>query len=368
MGKNIVVCCDGTSNEYNYAQTNVVRLYATLVNDPARQVTFYHPGLGTMGPPGALTKFDNDWTRMAGLAFGRGIENDIRDAYCFLMQTYEDGDHVYLFGFSRGAYTARCLSAVLYLYGLLRKGNEPLVPYAVRMIVELGKTQTNREGPLGLAKGFRETFSRPCPVHFVGVWDTVSSVGWFNDPMKLPYTANSPEVAVGRHAVSIDERRAFFRDNLWRPSAAGPSGPQNVKQVWFAGNHSDVGGGYPIKECGLSQFALEWMLVEARNAGLLVDTQRALWALGEVSGSPYVKASEKQKVHDALAGWWRLAEFIPKPHYDFKTKTMGRRMNLFRRRTIPDGSRIHESAYLRGPSYAQFIPTGAIREPRVPFV
>jgi uncharacterized protein (DUF2235 family) len=367
MSKNIVLCCDGTSNEYNYAQTNVVRLYATLVNDRARQVTFYHPGLGTMGPPGALTKFDNWWTRTAGLAVGRGIENDIRDAYCFLMENYEEGDNVYLFGFSRGAYTARCISAVLYLYGLLHKGNEPLVPYAVQMIVDLGKTENDRPGLTGLANGFKETFSRTCPVHFVGVWDTVSSVGWFTNPMKLPFTANSPEIAFGRHAVSIDERRAFFRENLWWPAAGDPSGPKDVKQVWFPGSHSDVGGGYPVAECGLSQFALEWMLVEARSAGLLIDTDRALWALGYQQGSPYVRPNEQQPLHDALKGWWRLAEFVPKPHYDRATDKQGLRMNLSRRRTMPKAAHVHTSAYLRGESYARYIPADAIEEPRVPF-
>jgi uncharacterized protein (DUF2235 family) len=368
MARNIVICCDGTSNTFNYTQTNVVRLYSTLVNDPARQLTFYHPGLGTMGPPGALTKFDSWWTRKAGLAFGRGIKDDIRDAYSFLMETYEEGDQVYLFGFSRGAYTVRCLSAVLYLYGLLRKGNEPLVPYAVQMIVELGATKRKAfGGPLSLAHDFRKTFSRACPVHFAGVWDTVSSVGWFLDPMKLPNTANCPEVAVGRHAVSIDERRAFFRENLWRPSDGEPRGPKDLKQVWFAGNHSDIGGGYPYPECGLSQIALEWMLVEARNAGMLVDTQKALWALGRAQSSSYVKPDEKQPVHDALVGLWRLAEFVPKPHYDYKTGIDTWRPNLFRRRTLPPRSLVHESAYLRGPSYASFIPNDAINEPWVPF-
>ena len=368
MPKNIVICCDGTSNEFNYAQTNVVGLYATLLHDPSQQITFYHPGLGTMGPPGALTKFDKWWTRQAGLAFGRGIEDDIRDAYCFLMETYEAGDRVYLFGFSRGAYTARCLSAVLYLYGLLRKGNEPLVAYAVRMIVELGKTHAHREGPLGLARDFKATFSRSCPLHFVGVWDTVSSVGWFANPMSLPNTANSPEIAIGRHAVSIDERRAFFRENLWWPAASGPSGPSDIKQVWFAGSHSDVGGGYPVAESGLSQFALEWMLVEAQRAGLLIDPARAHRALGLSAGSPFVKPSAQQALHESLKGWWRLAEFVPKPHFDRATGKSSRRMNLFRRRTMPPKSLVHESAYLRGPDYARFIPTDAVQVRREPLV
>jgi uncharacterized protein (DUF2235 family) len=365
--KNIVICCDGTSNEYNYARTNVVGLYYTLVNDPARQVTFYHPGLGTMGPPGALTQFDKWRTRMLGLAFGRGIEDDIRDAYVFLMNNFEEGDRVFLFGFSRGAYTARSLAAAIYLYGLIRKGNDSLVSYAVRMIVELGKSHADRSGPLGLAAGFKETFSRTCKIAFVGVWDTVSSVGWFMNPMSLPNTADNPDIAVGRHAVAIDERRGFFRQNLWQHSSSmAEHGPLDVKQVWFPGSHSDVGGGYPIPETGLSQFALEWMLVEARAHGLLLDDKRVDQIMGKSQG-PYIRPSEKQDLHESLKGilWW-LAEFVPKKHFDAKTGKTGLRANLFRRRSIPKASLVHESAYLRGPSYAMFIPTDATREPRVP--
>lgn len=367
MAKNIVLCCDGTSNQFNDAQTNVVRLYSCLVNDPERQVTFYHPGLGTMAQTGVLTSVGDKLSRTAGLAFGLGIRDHIRDAYVFLMQTYEEGDDIYLFGFSRGAYTVRCLTAVLYLYGLLRRGNEPLVPYAVRMIVELSRAKTGRNELFDLAHEFKAICSRPCPVHFVGVWDTVSSVGWFNSPMKLPYTANSPEIAIGRHAVSIDEHRAFFRDNLWRPAHTGPSGPRDLKQVWFAGDHCDVGGGHPIAESGLSQIALEWMLVEARNAGLDLDMQKAFYALGRASNSPFVAPNPEQPIHDFLTGVWRLAEFVPKPHYDFKTKTEGRRVNLFRRRTMPRHAVVHETAYRREPEYLKLLPTAAVHEPWVAF-
>ena len=368
MSKNIVICCDGTSNEYNYARTNVVGLYSTLVNDPTLQVTYYHPGLGTMAAPGALTRLSKWATKKLGLAIGRGLEDDIRDAYVFLMNNYQDGDKVFIFGFSRGAYTARSLAAAIHLYGLIRKGNEPLVAYAIRMIVELGGTHEHRDGPLGLAKGFKDTFSQPCKIAFVGVWDTVSSVEWFLNPLSLPNTADNPDIAVGRHAVSIDERRAFFRQNLWRPTpGAALHGPVDVKQVWFPGSHSDVGGGYPIPESGLSQFALEWMLVEARVHGLLLDLARVDWIMGKTSGSPYVRPSEKQPLHESLKGlgWW-LAEFVPKKHYDAKTGRTGLRANFFRRRTMPPGSLVHESAYLRGPEYAPFIPPTAIRVPRVP--
>src|SRR5882757_5966780 len=115
MPKNIVVCCDGTANEFARDRTNVVKLYQTLIDDPARQICFYHPGLGTMEPAGALTPWARKVTKLLGLALGYGLESDVRDAYAYLMNCYEPGDHVYLFGFSRGAYTARAVASLLHM-------------------------------------------------------------------------------------------------------------------------------------------------------------------------------------------------------------------------------------------------------------
>ena len=126
-----------------------------------------------------------------------------------------------------------------------------------------------------LANQFKATFSRICKPHFVGVWDTVSSVGWFANPLSLPYTSNNPDILIGRHAVAIDEHRAFFRTNLWHhvaPPAEG--GPHDMKEVWFPGVHCDVGGGYAEKESGLSKIALQWMIAEAQKAGLLVEDEK----------------------------------------------------------------------------------------------
>jgi len=111
MPKNIVLCCDGTANEFAQDRTNVVKLYFALHADPTRQVTYYHPGLGTMEPPGALAGVTRLITRFAGRAFGYGLEDDIRNAYIFLMNNFEEGDRVFLFGFSRGAYTARAVAS-----------------------------------------------------------------------------------------------------------------------------------------------------------------------------------------------------------------------------------------------------------------
>jgi uncharacterized protein (DUF2235 family) len=355
MPKNIVVCCDGTANEFAQNNTNVVKLYSTLLQDPARQVAYYHPGLGTMEPAGALTTFTRKVTKVLGLAIGYGLANDIRDAYVFLMQFYEPGDQLFLFGFSRGAYTVRAVASLLKMYGLIRKGNEALVPYAIRMMNAIDRADENKKNEqdavhqyFELALGFRETLSVECKPHFVGVWDTVNSVGWVENPLRLPYIANNPDIKIGRHAISIDERRAFFRNHLWRRPLKEDAawGPQDVLQVWFAGVHCDVGGGYPEKESGLAKNALQWMIRHAEINGLLTDLDRVEEVLGHRSDR-HVPPDDNAKLHESLEGWWNLAEFVPKKNYDWQTGKTGRRMNYWSRRFIPPGSWVHQSAFRR---------------------
>lgn len=376
MAKNIVICCDGTANEFATDRTNVVKLCSTLVQDPARQIVYYHPGLGTMEPPGALTGLARAVTKLLGRAVGYGLAADIRDAYVFLMNNYEEDDRVFLFGFSRGAYTARAVASLLHMYGLLPRGNEPLVPYAVRMLAAVNAAGTvthavlsparRQAAPLRmftLAEQFKQTFSpRTCPVWFLGVWDTVSSVGWVDNPLRLPYTASNPVIQIGRHAVAIDERRAFFRTNLWRPAQApAAAGPVDLKQVWFPGVHCDIGGGYPEKESGLSKIALEWMLREAERAYLQLDPGRVDTVLGRTGTGDYVQPDPNAMMHQSLKGLWILAEFVPKRHYDTQTRSWVRRLNLFRRRSFPPNPLVHESAYLRGSAYQARLPADAIR-------
>ena len=232
MAKNIVLCCDGTANQFARDNTNVVKLFSVLIHNDARQRTYYQPGIGTMEPPGALTPVSRRITRGLSMAFGAYLEQDIRNACAFLMQEHEPGDRVFLFGFSRGAYTVRSLAALLRMYGLLWRGNEPMIPYAIRMmmaITEARKAEKDRQryartirDYFELAAAFKTAMARECKPHFVGVWDTVSSVGWIANPLKLPYVADNGDIAVGRHAVALDERRAFFRH---QPVAAG-AGPQ----------------------------------------------------------------------------------------------------------------------------------------------
>jgi uncharacterized protein (DUF2235 family) len=370
MSKNIVICCDGTANEFARDRTNVVKLYYTLEQDPARQIAFYHPGLGTMEPAGALTTPTRKLTRLLGMAIGYGLGNDIRDAYTFLMNNFEDKDSVYLFGFSRGAYTARAVCSLLRMYGLIRAGNDPLVPYAVRMMMAIEKAAGAKRkkkrttpqqddaitGYFSLAGDFKNTMCRAgCTPHFVGVWDTVGSVGWKDNPLKLPFSADNPDINIGRHAIAIDERRAFFRTNRWiRSAELSEHGPKDVKQVWFTGDHCDVGGGHPEQESGLSKIALEWMLEEAKAAGLLVNAARQAEILGLSPGSEYAKPDPDACAHESLKGAWKIAEWIRKPHYDWRTQTTTMRRNRGRRRTIQPESYVHESVFKRhGGEYAK---------------
>src|SRR5271166_5187206 len=148
---------DETANEFARDHTNVLKLFRVLDNDPMRQVAFYHPGLGTMEAVGALTSVSRRVTKVLGLAFGYGLERDVCDAYAFLMQQFEPDDTLFMFGFSRGAYTVRAVASLLHMYGLLPPGNEPLIPYATRM---MNATKTRKRGRVRARRGLSCDLSR----------------------------------------------------------------------------------------------------------------------------------------------------------------------------------------------------------------
>jgi uncharacterized protein (DUF2235 family) len=336
MAKNIVICCDGTGNEFGESKSNVVKLYKMLVHDPS-QVAYYHPGVGTMGSRSALTGLSKWWTKVIGLAFGYGISDNIADAYQFLMRTFQPDDTLYVFGFSRGAYTARALCGMLHIIGLLREDNEGLIPYSIRMIKE-------KNIDFAVAADFKKTFCRECKPHFIGVWDTVSSVGWVYNVAHFPGTkaTHNPDMHVIRHAVSIDERRAFFRQNLF---GAPHDAQQDIKELWFAGVHSDVGGSYPESESQLSKIALQWMVCEAELAGVLIDQDRKADILGRKP--PYVAPDPlTTNQHESLRGIWWIAELWPKiAHVETSPGVWAKhlRMNLGRRRWIAPNPVVHAS-------------------------
>lgn len=353
--KNIVACCDGTSNHFASARTNVSHLVYCLDQGSRDQIVYYQPGIGTMAPPGALTRPAKAVSRALGLMFGYGLPRDVRDIYTFLINTYEPGDRIFLFGFSRGAYIVRAVASLVHAYGLIPPGNEALVPYAVRYMTDTLKhnpTDAHVQQTLAVAGQFKETFSRtrPCDIHFVGVWDTVGSVGWFANPLVLPFTADNPSINIGRQALALDERRAFFRTNRWtRNSSFATHGPRDEKQVWFAGSHGDVGGGWPEAESGLSKIALEWMLDEAAAAGLKIDQVRRDTILGYAGTGNYTKPSPGMTPHDTLVSWWRLLEYLPK-----RNGWTGKwRPNLGKRRTVRPGGYIHRSVFAQPQPYIE---------------
>jgi uncharacterized protein (DUF2235 family) len=345
MSRNIVVCCDGTGNDFDDPNTdsNVIKLYKMLAQN-REQAVFYHPGVGTMGAPTARGRIEKQWSRLKGLAFGAGLMDLVADAYRFLMEQYASGDNIFIFGFSRGAYAARAIASVLHVFGLLRQGNENLIPYILRLYTKRTKEAKRRQPTFDTENNFKYSFSRPVEIHFCGIWDTVSSYGWLYSPIDLPFAGQNPIIRTGRHAISIDERRCCFQANLWGEALPG----QNMRQVWFTGAHSDVGGSYLECEAGLSKIALEWMLVEAQQYGLLIDGERAKLVLGYTKPVPerfipdYVKPDNETPKHESLCGPWWILEYLLRRD----PNSLGGGLCLPRgkwRRQIPQGSLIHQS-------------------------
>jgi uncharacterized protein (DUF2235 family) len=301
MPKNIVVCYDGTGNEYGRNNTNVVGTFESVLRDED-QVAFYDPGVGTVGFLGrSLGLKVGTWL---GKAFGYGLMENVEDGYGYLMDTFVPGDQVYVFGFSRGAFTARTLVGMVYKVGVLQKGSRNLVPYATRTYLTPGNAAT--------AAGFKATYSHDCKVQMVGVWDTVASLGWFFG-REFPNARLNPDARFGYHAVAIDEKRRKFPVSLWEETDLPPG--QTIEQVWFAGVHANVGGWYDDR--GLSDIALAWMLEKAERAGLRLKQD---WR-SRLRPDPF------GMLHESRAGFWKL--WRPAP------------------RTIPPGARIHASVYRR---------------------
>src|SRR5712692_6354983 len=166
-----------------------------------------------------------------------------------------------------------------------------------------------REKNVEINKGFRHTFSRKVPVHFLGLWDMVSSVGWMWNPQYLQFTANNPIVQVVRHAVALDERRAYFVQNRWGHESEMPT---DVEQIWFPGVHCDVGGGYVEHEAGLSKIALKWMVEQAEAFGLQFHPKAKAAILPAQDTPQYIAPNPTALLHESLQGWWWIAKFIPK--------------------------------------------------------
>ena len=300
MTKKIVVCCDGTSNEYGADNTNVVGVFEAMVRDE-HQIGFYDPGVGTFDPLGRF--IGKRVGKLLGDAFGWGLQQNIEDAYEYLMNRYEPEDELYLFGFSRGAFTVRSLAGMLHKCGLLQKGSKNLIPYASAMY--------NARNNDVIATGFKNTFCQPCKPFFIGVWDTVASLGYFFGRRFFDATLHR-DTRYGYHAISIDEQRKKFLPSIWDEEMVVAG--QTVEQVWFPGVHCDVGGSYP--EGGLSDGALVWLLRHAESAGLRLKPG---WEKRHIPNP-----TDKNALHQSRKGFYKLWCKV--------------------NREIPEQSKIHRSA------------------------
>jgi uncharacterized protein (DUF2235 family) len=274
--KRIAIFCDGTWNTPDktengkHCPTNVVKMadaLSPLSFDGTTQVLYYETGIGSEGH---LHK------RIFDGATGTGISNHILQAYRFVINNYEPGDELFLFGFSRGAFTVRSLSGLIRNSGILKTENLNLVPKAYSIYHSRQPQYQPREIESTL---FRKTFAveETTIIKFIGVWDTVGALGnplflngFLSRRNQFHDTDLSTRIANAFHALSVDEKRKNFEATLWHQQPN--SKDQVLEQVWFPGVHSDIGGGIPEKETGLSDISLKWMLEKAQSCGLNFNT------------------------------------------------------------------------------------------------
>jgi uncharacterized protein (DUF2235 family) len=342
MPKNIVICSDGTDNEIATDSTNVLRLFRMLTRDD-RQVAYYDGGVGTLADPAAITVFRKYLSRRLDAAIGLRVRENVIAAYRFLARTYEPEDRIHLFGFSRGAYTVRAVAGLIHFLGLVRPELENLAPLAWAIYANEAHVYTVSHRFAG-GNRFQRCFGitvKPS-IHFVGVWDTVSSFGFFWNFQTLPHTADNPSISHIRHALAIDERRVCFPANLFFPRQEQEA---NCKQVWFPGVHADVGGGYAEKEATLAKVPLVWMLREAEQLGLLINEDQRQYLLDSKNKLPPDSCGQ---IHESLVGFWRPLEYLPRRSWNEPLKRMcWQGPHRGRRRQIEPDSTLHISVLER---------------------
>ncbi|KAL0574792.1 hypothetical protein V5O48_007165 [Marasmius crinis-equi] len=384
--RNLVVCIDGTANQFGRKNTNVVELYSRIIKgSPRDQLTYYNSGIGTYATPSwkSWTYYKQVIGHTIDLALAWRFDRVLLDAYRWLSDNYIHGDWIYLFGFSRGAYQIRVLAGMIEKVGLIHRGNEAQIPFAWQLYRRStdsfstmekpqlstcnkespnpqtkakGKPQSSKyDGEDDMAARFKETFSHAMvTIHFVGAWDTVSSIGPGRGKVDLPLTAlGMTHVCYFRHALALHERRVKFLPE-YAQGGAGPvkedgesamptrdgmssSKMPRVKEVWFAGTHSDIGGGNTENASLVRNGpSLRWMVTQARNAGLHIGPSRGEWGNG----------AEELRINESLNGIWRVFELIPFKRLSYQDKrSTTRRLHRGQQREIVDGQLIHESVY-----------------------
>ena len=319
--KKIVFCADGTwDGKSNH--TNVFKLFNALLIS-SEQMPFYDNGVGADGNP--IDQF-------LGGAFGTGLFQKIKDGYTRISHVYEAGDELFLFGFSRGAYTARSLAGMIATCGLPSKGfDDQLVESAFQAY----RNKDQRKSILAaLAAKYGMSDAQ---ITMIAVWDTVGALGIpaiFGgvDPTIYGFldTSLHPDVKNAYHALAIDERREEFPATLW---TSEPAPGQTIHQVWFCGVHSDVGGGYDPSgddsTTTLSDITLSWMMDKAKALGL---------AFSPVALARYANPLDPKYALDQLHESWS-------PLWGFPA-----------RRTIPPTSLLANSVLVRCQSHGSYSP------------
>ncbi|SDU08838.1 DUF2235 domain-containing protein [Halopseudomonas salegens] len=313
--KHIVICADGTwqSPESDTA-THILRLAEGVAPEDKsgnKQVVYYDWGVGS------------DGDRFTGGVTGKGIDKNIMDCYRFIVHNYDSGDALYLFGFSRGAYTVRSLGGLIRNCGVLRREHADKVPAAYALYRQRGRASAPGENK---ANTFRRDYSVAdvTRIHFLGVLDTVGALG-----IPAPFlgtlgthrylfhdTEPSSIINHARHALSIDEDRQDFEPALWTPKAE-----IDLQQVWFAGVHTDIGGGYPDRSLG--DHAGHWLAREAMACGLALEAHFLDGLAPDHAG----------KQHNEYKGFYRamrrrfIREVEPVLHASVKARWLDQQLN-----------------------------------------
>ncbi|KAF9022154.1 hypothetical protein BDZ89DRAFT_1137517 [Hymenopellis radicata] len=395
--RTMVLCFDGTGDKFGGDNSNVVNFFGALKkNNCKEQLVYYQTGIGTYVTSQApsLTSSTAFFDKLVDKVLGVYIDAHVMAGYEYIMQNYEEGDKICIFGFSRGAYTARALAGMIHKVGLLPRCNFQQVPFAYKMYA--------RDDAKGWAQSveFKAAFSIDVKIEFLGVWDTVGAIGIF--PRNLPFTCSNTHVRHFRHALALDERRvrfipifgqvpgvnchacdaggkrAFSNSDDWQDFVE----PTDAEEVWFAGCHADVGGGSVANNVphSLARIPLRWMIRQCFlvDTGIMFDEAR-LRKLGMDGADlyPYVKprpppvpyaltpavatTEEEEDALDAMCDvydqlslvkvWW-LLELIP-AKLDYHSESDRKwTFNCGRPRRIPithlrDGVKVHRSVKLR---------------------
>ncbi|KIM72979.1 hypothetical protein PILCRDRAFT_734875 [Piloderma croceum F 1598] len=395
-GRRLVVCMDGSSHQFGTKNTNVVELHAHIMKSD-EQIPWYHSGMGTYGRPSnrSLAYWMRAVFNKIDLAIAINLEDVIMEAYKFLSNEYEDGDRIYLFGYSRGAYQARVLAGMIEKMGLICRHQERQIPFAYELYADRLKNPKGEE----LAANFKRSFCREnVRVHFVGVWDTISSVGLFRGQLLPLITESCDHICLFRHALALDECRVkFLPEYVFGARSTAPhaytshirpylhvvdvgssivgdgegdgfvfwewESPRRrytraslprIKEVWFAGSHADIGGGNRENiNLQSGDIPLRWMRNEAIMAGLILHPTDIDWKAEDL---------ERRPERSLKPGWWPM-ELLPIRRLSYGKKdatnrsestfhvfcqlTITIRPRMGRGRKIVPGQKIHASVLLK---------------------